>query len=124
MNMMFLWYLLLSVTPLVIADEGVSLRISALSTASYASQRQSIHCVNWVEDFVLCPLTVSGNKIGFSNFSTISDDVLEYKLRSDTSQYVVSGGIRKTAVKARKAIIGLRVRWMALMPQVGSIRKN
>ena len=48
----------------------------------------SIHCVDWVEDFVLCPLTVSNNQIDYSNFSTISKEVLEYKLRSDTADHV------------------------------------
>ena len=41
-----------------------------------------------MEDFVLCPLTVSNNKIEYSNFSTISKEVLEYKLRSDTADHV------------------------------------
>lgn len=101
MTMMYIWSLLLGVIPLAAADEGVSLRVSALSTASYARQRTSIHCVDWVEDFVLCPLTVSDNKIEFSQFSTISNEVLEYKLRTDTSKYVSSERYQKTTSEGK-----------------------
>ena len=101
MTMMFLWSLLWDATPLVFADEEKTLRVSALSATSYSSQRTSIHCLNWVEDFVLCPLTVSDNKIEYSNFSTISDEVLEYKLRSDTSAYVSSERYQKTSSEGK-----------------------
>ena len=89
MQGMFLSSVLFALLPLADAEEAVSLRVSALSAKSYSGQRNSIHCVNWVEDFVLCPLTVSDNKIEFSNFSSLSDEVLKYKLRSDTKATVV-----------------------------------
>ena len=101
MKVMFLWSLLSGLTPLATADEGVSLRVSALSATSYSSQRSSIHCVNWVEDFVLCPLTVSNNQIEFSNFSTLSDEVLEYKLRTDTSEFVVHERYQKNSSEGK-----------------------
>ena len=101
MKVMFLWSLFSGLTPLVTADEGVSLRVSALSATSYSSQRDSIHCVNWVEDFVLCPLIVSDNQIEFSKFSTISDEVLEYKLRTDTSAFVVRERYQKNSSEGK-----------------------
>ena len=101
MKVMFLWSLFAGLTPLATADEGVSLRVSALSATSYSSQRNSIHCVNWVEDFVLCPLIVSDNQIEFSKFSTISDEVLEYKLRTDTSEFVVRERYQKNSSEGK-----------------------
>lgn len=97
MTLMFLWSSLYGILPFADADERVSLRVSALSAASYAHQRTSIHCVDWVEDFVLCPLTVSNNKIEYSKFSTISDEVLEYKLRADTTDVVSNERYQKTS---------------------------
>ena len=101
MTMIFLWSLIGSFMPLAGGDEGVSLRVSALSSATYAGKRSSIHCVDWVEDFVLCPLTVSDNKIEFSQFSAISNEVLEYKLRTDTSKYVSSERYQKTTSEGK-----------------------
>ena len=68
----------------------VSLRVSALSKDSYTRQSHSIHCVDWLDDFVLCPLTVSKNKIEYTNFATISNEVLEYKMRADSADVVVA----------------------------------
>ena len=99
---MVFWSILSGMIPQSLADDGVSLRLSALSTTAYTSRKESIHCVDWVEDFVLCPLIVSGNKIEYSNFSTISDEVLEYKLREDTSDFVSEQRYQKTFSDERK----------------------
>ena len=83
----------------VSADEGVSLRVSALSKNAYVAQTDAIHCIDWVEDFVLCPLTVSNNKIEYSKFSTISNEVLEYKMTADTAAYVTADRYQKSNEK-------------------------
>ena len=92
---MFVFCILSAVIGNSIAGEGVSLRVSALSKDTYTTQGGSIHCVDWVEDFVLCPLTVSNNKIDYSTFSTISNEVLEYKMRTDTADAVIASRYEK-----------------------------
>ena len=89
---------------LAIADEGVSLRVSALSKDGYAAQTSSIHCVDWTEDFVLCPLTVSNGKIEYSKFSTISDEVLEYKMRSDSTEHVTAARFQKKSSEGKDGV--------------------
>ena len=95
MNQLFLLPMVVMGT-FAAADEGVSLRVSALSKDAYVAQSEAIHCIDWVEDFVLCPLTVSNNNIEYSKFSTISNEVLEYKLRVDSAAYVTASRYQKS----------------------------
>ena len=79
------------------ADPGISLRAAALSAEQYTSQSESIRCIEWTEEVVLCPLTVHESQIKFSKFSDISDEVLRYKLKMDLEPYVTKE--RYTTIK-------------------------
>lgn len=64
-------------------EQGLSLRVAAMSAAQYASKRDSMRCIEWTDELVLCPLAVNNSKIEFSTFGDISDEVLKYKLKMD-----------------------------------------
>ena len=87
---------------LAVADEDVSLRVSALSKDLYIRLSHSIHCVDWLDDFVLCPLTISNNKIEYSNFTSISNDALEYKMRVDSADFVVPSRYQKKSADGKE----------------------
>ncbi len=70
------------------ADVSPEFRVSALSRTVYDSKVGSVHCAEWNDEFVLCPLIVNGNSLEFTNMTKVTSELMLSQMRQSSQDSV------------------------------------
>ena len=70
--------------------ESSGVRISALSLSTYQAKQDSVHCADWNDEFVLCPLKIVGNGLEFTNMTQITSNLLLDQMRRQSVDSVTT----------------------------------
>lgn len=66
----------------------VEYRISAMSNTEYHQNIKDLHCADWNNEFVLCPLVVNDNAVSFTNAKTVPSSTLLMEMRRSSTSVV------------------------------------